>query len=300
MQSKNSNHYLYFSKRERRGILILFLLIGLIYISPSVYSKLYPIKTLTDLEVYDLKAITKTKKDSVDYKFKEEGKSIALFNFDPNTISTEGWKSLGVKEKTALGIQKYISKGGKFKNPEDIKKIWGIPPEKAEELIPFIKINLPEQKQTSFVKHDYYKQDYIKHDYKKTIKPIDINAADSAAFESLPGIGPKLSQRIINFRERLGGFYKIEQISETFGLPDTTFQKIKPYLIFSQYSVKKININTATLQDLKAHPYIRYQIANAIINYRSQHGDFKSLSETRKIILITDEVYDKVYSYLEL
>ncbi len=299
MQSKNSNHYLYFSKRERRGILFLFFIIALIYISPNVYSKFYPIKTLSDLEVYKLKSIssitTATTTDSNTYKFKDEKKTFSLFNFDPNTISIEGWQSLGVKEKTAIGIRKYISKGGKFKSSDDIKKIWGISPGKAQELIPFAKINLPKQEQTLFVKQDYKKQDY-----KKSIRTIDVNNADSAAFESLPGIGPKLSQRIINFRERLGGFYKVEQISETFGLPDSTFQKIKSFLIISQHALKKININTATLDELKAHPYIRYHIANAIINYRTQHGDFKTVTDIKKIVLITEDVFEKVNPYLEL
>ena len=299
MQSKSSNHYLYFSKRERRGILFLFFIIALIYISPKVYSKLYPIKTLSNLEVYNLKSIsataTTTKADSNRYKIKEEEKSSSLFNFDPNTISIEGWQSLGVKEKTALGIKKYISKGGRFKTPEDIKKIWGIPAEKADELIPFVQINLPKQEHVPFVN-----QNYKKTDYKKLIKTIDVNKADSAAFETLPGIGPKFSQRIVKFRERLGGFYKIEQVSETFGLHDSTFQKIKSFLVISQIILKKININNATIDELKAHPYIRYQIGNAIINYRSQHGNFKTITDIKNIVLITEEVFEKINPYLEM
>ena len=290
MQNKNANHYLYFSKRERRGIFFMLFLIALIYISPDVYSRLKPVKTFTDLEILDIKTITGSTKDTARYKFKdEEEKTFSLFNFDPNTLSIEGWKNLGIKEKTAIGIHKYISKGGKFNNADDIKKIWGISPQKAEQLLPFIKINSPKQEILYYPKIE-----------KKLISKIDINKADSTAFESLPGIGPKLSQRIINFRQKLGGFYKIDQISETFGLPDSTFQKIKPFLEISKFELKKIDVNEATIDDLKSHPYIRYQIGNAIIKYRSQHGNFTNIDDIKNIVLVTDEVFSKVNPYLKI
>ena len=103
---------------------------------------------------------------------------------------------------------------------------------------------------------------------------IDINTADTSAFISLPGIGSKLAARIVNFRDKLGGFYSIDQVGETFGLPDSTFQKIKQYLKLENTSIKKININTATVDELKAHPYIKYSVANPIIAYRNEHGPF--------------------------
>ena len=68
---------------------------------------------------------------------------------------------------------------------------------------------------------------------------IDVNTADTTAFISLPGIGSKLAARIITFREKLSGFYSVEQIGETYGLPDSTFQKIKQYLKLDNASVKK-------------------------------------------------------------
>jgi competence protein ComEA len=73
----------------------------------------------------------------------------------------------------------------------------------------------------------------------------------------LPGIGSKLSQRIIAFRNKLGGFYSVEQVGETYRLPDSTFQKIKPKLILGNNNVKQININAASIDEMKAHPYLR-------------------------------------------
>ena len=104
--------------------------------------------------------------------------------------------------------------------------------------------------------------------------------------------------RIVNFREKLGGFYSIEQVRETYGLPDSTYQKIKLNLKLDNSEVKKININNASVEDLKSHPYIRYNIANAIIAYRKEHGSFSAISDLKKIMIITDEVYQKIAPYL--
>ncbi len=129
---------------------------------------------------------------------------------------------------------------------------------------------------------------------------IDINTADTTALISLPGIGSKLSQRILVFWDKLGGFYKVDQIGETFGLRDSVFQLIKSRFIISNAPVHQLNINTATLDELKAHPYLRYAIANAIVKYRTQHGNYAAVAEIKKIMLATDEVYGKVAPYLKV
>ena len=113
----------------------------------------------------------------------------------------------------------------------------------------------------------------------------------------MPGIGAKLGARIINYRNKLGGFYSVEQVGETFGLPDSTFQKIKPYLEVDEM-VKKININTAELDELKAHPYIRYHLANAIVQYRKQHGSFRAVNDLSKIMIMDAENLRKMSPYL--
>ncbi len=201
-----------------------------------------------------------------------------MFYFDPNTLSKEGWEKLGLREKTIQTIQNYIGKGGHFKKPEDLQRVYGLHKDEYERLAPYIKIEpgssenekpfLTENKNASEAKPDFTKT--------SRFSIIDINKADTSAFISLPGIGSKLAARIVNFRDKLGGFYTVEQVRETFGLPDSTFQKIRQYLVLENNSVKKININTATIDELKAHPYIKYNIANPIIAYRNQHGPFSN------------------------
>ncbi len=138
---------------------------------------------------------------------------------------------------------------------------------------------------------------YASPDYSP--KVIDINKADTTVFISLPGIGSKLASRIVTYREKLHGFTSVEQMGETFGLPDSTFQKIKPRLIVTDGGITKININTATPEQLKT-PYINYNLANIIFQYRTQHGPYKNLSDLKKIMLIDNALFNKISPYLTL
>lgn len=216
-----------------------------------------------------------------------------LFPFDPNTISLNEWQRLGLNERTSKTILKYVSKGGKFYKPEDLQKIWGIPDGFYQRVKDYIDIKAIAKNYTS-----YEGKPFVKEDRKPSV--IDINAADTSAFIALPGIGSKLSARILAFRDKLGGFYSVEQVGETYGLPDSTFQKIKARMQVGENSVRKLNINTATKDELKIHPYIRWNLANAIVEYRNQHGAFKNLDELKNIALVDEPTFRKISHYLNL
>lgn len=225
----------------------------------------------------------------------DEQSSAISFPFDPNSATIEEWKKLGIREKTALTIQKYISKGGHFYKPEDLKKIWGIREADAVRLIPYVQIRSAEnryQRKDSFISRKTFLYP------PKILSSVEINSADTAAFISLPGIGAAFARRICNFRQRLGGFYSVNQVAETFGLPDSTFQKIKTRLVLNNISITKLNINTQTIEQLKMHPYIRFNLAKAIVNYRELHGPFQNVAGVKNIMIITDSIYLKLSPYL--
>ncbi len=237
-------------------------------------------------------------RNSSNYYAKPKGE---LFYFDPNTISAAGWKKLGLRDKTIGTILNYLSKGGKFRKPEDLSRIYGLFPNEFERIEPYIKIeNTGTQTYTNGNTENKPHDNTTPKTYASRYSIIDINSADTTALIALPGIGSKLSARIISFRDKLGGFYSIDQVGETFALPDSTFQKIKQYLKLETTSLRKININTATIDELKAHPYIRYTLANPIIAYRNQHGNFVAIEDIKKIMVITDDIYTKIAPYLSL
>ncbi|MEO5563833.1 MAG: helix-hairpin-helix domain-containing protein [Chitinophagaceae bacterium] len=219
-----------------------------------------------------------------------------LFDFDPNTLSVEGWKELGLRENTIRIIQNYLSKGGHFRKPEDLQRVYGLHADEYERLLPFIKIEAASPAQNN----SYTAEPGPPRTKGFHLSAFEINEADTSAFIALPGIGSKLAMRIVSFREKLGGFYSIDQVGEVYGLADSVFQKIKSYLKCDEGLIQKININTATVDQLKVHPYIKYAIANSIIAYRNEHGLFLKIEDIKRVMVITDEVYEKIRLYLSV
>lgn len=310
--------YLNFTKKERTGILVLLSLIVFFLILPFLYPYFIKPKTYNHKDFEKAVASLEIKQadssghfanrnpdrpyyqnyyppnDKNNYAQQLKGE---LFYFDPNSASTSDWKKLGVRDKTIATIQNYLSKGGKFYKKEDIGKIWGLHENEVQRLMPYVQIQHVNSEKSPAEKH-YEKKVYDKAIHSPAI--VDINIADTAALIALPGIGSKLSQRIINFRDKLGGFYKVEQIGETFGLPDSTFQKIKGFMRLNNTGIRRININTATIDEMKSHPYLRYALTNAIIQYRAQHGNYTAVADIKKIMIFTEEVFNKVAPYLSV
>jgi competence ComEA-like helix-hairpin-helix protein len=129
---------------------------------------------------------------------------------------------------------------------------------------------------------------------------VEINTADSAAFEALWGIGPVLSARIVKYRESLGGFTNVDQVGEVKGVRDSVFIEIKPHLTVNAALVHKLNINDADYETLQKHPYIHAKIAHAIIGYRDNQGKFERLDQLKQFKAVTDQVYGKLAPYLTL
>ena len=303
---KKDRPYLYFTKKEKNGIVVVAVINLLLILLPFIYNNIISEKIPSNVNYNEAIAQLKineadSNRNHYEYNYNNKNQNnqaraftaqINRFEFDPNEISSEGWRQLGLKEKTIVTIQKYLSKGGKFKKPEDIKKIWGLPKKLGEQLIPFVKI----KEQNASASNKFVSNLKTKKPFEP--KKIDINQADSTMFETLPFIGPTLAKRMVLYREKLGGFYTITQIAEVWGLQDSVFQKIKDRISISEDDFKKIDINVVQLNELKSHPYFGYKIANAIIKFRDQHGSFKSLDDIQKIVLIDEGIYNKIVHYL--
>ena len=301
MKNSASEPVLNFTKKERRGIIIILLINGLLLAAPGWYRHFVKQQEMISIEkdssAWDKEnAREPSEKENQETEFSNHEKvHRILFNFNPNSLDKDGWKRLGLSDKTISTIIHYREKGGIFHQPEDLYKIWGMPQKKAAELMPYIII--PEQKKQMHTKEmvDEQTVDFLNH--KPLKQKVNINMADSAAFEQLPGIGPVLSKRIVAYRKKLGGFVSIEQLKEVWGLQDSIFQKIKAELISEPEKNQKRDINKCDFDELKSHPYIGYQLAKLIINYRKQHGNFSSLEEIQTIIPLTEIQFNHIAQY---
>ena len=305
--------YLSFSRRDRLAIGILLVLILVIFFVPAYLGTRSPAPVPADTSwmaaVRQLEQTGEpeetepryqntrpTYKERTDQYNREPKRSIRLYYFDPNTVTDEGWRELGLRDKTIHTIRNFLNKGGQFRKPEDLQKIYGLFPDEYERLVPFIRIEAAPTANNE--KANTEEKPRTRPSTPSRFTVIDINLADTSAWIALPGIGSKLAARIVSFREKLGGFYAISQVAETFGLADSVFQKIKPYLKLEKVMVRKININTATLDELKAHPYIRYTIANPLLAYRKEHGPFRKLEDLKRVMAVTEDIYIKISGYL--
>ncbi|MFV0607376.1 MAG: helix-hairpin-helix domain-containing protein [Niabella sp.] len=240
-----------------------------------------------------------------DSRNENDKKPVSLFKFDPNTASPEALKALGLRDKTIQILCNYRNKGGRFKIADDLKKIYGLRPDEFERLRPYIAISLPPSTHYHNQQNKQYRQqqDYTPVAsepvlYKKT-KTVNINRADTADWKSLYGIGSKLAARIVNFRSKLGGFYSVEQVGETYGVPDNTFQQVKPYLkLEGEAGIIKMKINEVGYDQLNAHPYISSKLAYLIMKYRKEHGSIADAETLKELVAKTTDSYEKLINYI--
>lgn len=164
------------------------------------------------------------------------------FRFNPNTVSVEDLQRLGFTEKQAQSIDNYRQKGGKFRRKEDFAKSFVVADSVYHRLEPFI-----------------------------DIPRLDINKADSAAFDALPGIGPYFAAKMVSYREELGGYSTPEQLLEIYNFGEERYEKLKD-LIECSDPPRSLRLWTLPEDSLRLHPHIRYKsVAHGIVLYRDNN-----------------------------
>jgi DNA uptake protein ComE-like DNA-binding protein len=207
------------------------------------------------------------------------------FDFNPNTITKSEWKKLGFKDWQIKTIFNYKTKGGSWKTKSDVKKIYGLDEVDYYKLEPYIL--LPD----GIEKIKSSKKDYT--------KKVNVNTATTKELTNLKGINSeKYAAIIIKYRTSLGGFIRKEQLKEVWNLNEETYNGFIQQVELGNIAPTKININTATTDKLKAHPYIDWKTANAIVKYKKANGLYKKVEDLNKIHLINTETNLKIAPYL--
>ncbi len=280
--------YFYFSPSERKGIMLLTLILVLVVFTPFIYRLVKPTNNLV-INIQQIAALDSLIKKT---SYSEEFTSKEPFEFNPNSATSDELKQLGFTDKNIATLQNYLSKGGKIKSAESLKKIYGIDEKLVDKLTPFL---LFEKQQ----EHSNYKNfvDTFKHEKKGKIQVLEINSADSNSLVKLYRIGPILASKIISYREKLGGFLNLNQLTEIYGFDEDILYDLKDKIILDASKAKRINLNTITEEELKNHPYFKYKLARVITNYRNQHGKYSSYSDLLKIKIINDSILNRIKIY---
>lgn len=280
------------------GVIITILLILFINISNSGTTKFDKddIVNSGEKENSEKKYREKFKKDNYNSKTK-----FKPFFFNPNDISKTKLIEFGLSERQANNFVNYVKAGGRFNSEQDLRKLYCMNDFLYNKMSPYVRIPKKEeiisQSPTSKTEITISKSHTIPS---KPLIILDINEADSLDFQILRGIGPSYAKRIYIYGKKLGGYVKMEQIKEVYGMTDTLYISIVQYLKIENVNPSKLNINTSTIKELSAHPYIDFYLAKAIIKLRIELNNYKSIDQLRQIHLLDQKTYEKLLPYLEL
>lgn len=285
----------YISKKSRRGLTVLFFLAFFIVLIPRLYVHFLKVDTVL-IKKPLIKVETKTnnsKSKENKKKYSKKKKKLVYRSpkgkFDPNEYTHEDWMYLGLSEKQTNVIMRFLNH--KIYTNEALKKIYVLP----DAVYHLIKDS------TVYPAHIFdEKETFVKKKTPSITKFLELNTIDSLELISINGIGPFYASQIINYRNKLGGFYKREQLMEIWKMKEETYQILMESLIIDTSTLQKIHLNTVSFEKLKNHPYLSYSQANSIVKMRTQLGRFDSISSIKKSKLINDDTFLRVRPYLSL
>jgi len=285
-----------FSRSETNALLILLPLMVLLIFSEPAYRYWFTNQELSfskdSLRLDSLIAKWQWEKlDSI-----SESIDRPLFRFNPNTTSRDSLLQLGFSPSLARRIVNYRTKGGVFKIKSDLLKMYGTDTLLFQKLYSFIDLPLiAEKKRKEFLKDSFPTRPIV------AITRLDLNVADTAQLITVYGIGSKFSLRIVEYRERLGGFVSMNQLNEVYRLDTTAIGRLKKkFFVSPGFVPRQIQLNTVTEKELAAHPYISYKLAAAVVAYRFQHGYFASIEDLVNLKLLTEKDFQRIKPYITI
>lgn len=311
-----------FNKRERNGIFVLCALILLLLLMQVVmpyFVKLPAVDNTAALDAY----IIEYKKDSLrlvdERKLALQAKRSQYYKksvyndsssnrikqpkrwspvpFDPNSAMAIIWEGFGLSDKQSSSILNYLKKGGKFRVKSDVKKMYVIDDILYSKMEAYIQLpdSIEKKKWNS-----NFKKDTI-----KTTKPfeniyIELNSTDTTELKKLKGIGSYYARQIIYYRDKLGGYVSVNQLYEIERMRESTIEKILPYISVDSTNLRKIKLNSAKAPEMVKHPYITWNMAINIHDYREFTKKYKYPHQLVELGLLNEEIYSKLVGYLEL
>jgi len=223
-----------------------------------------------------------------------------LHAFDPNTADSTELLRLGLRPWQVRNIYKFRAAGGVYREPRDLARLYGLTAGQYRQLEPYIRI-APEYQPAALV----YGRDTVGRRERDTLRQaaklqsgeqIALNDADTALLRRVPGIGPYFARRIVEYRERLGGYCRVEQLLEIEDFPE---KAIGYFVVADGGELRKLNLNRLSLNELKRHPYVSFYQARAITEYRRLHGRLERVDQLGLLRDFPPEAVARLKPYVE-
>ncbi|WP_243641759.1 ComEA family DNA-binding protein [Maribacter algicola] len=282
-----------FTKQERSGIFFLLLLIVLVQASFWLYNHFSNV-------YFEPIVLDKEMQEKID-NIKEESKksdSLKLHPFNPNFISDFKGYTLGLSVDEIDRLHRFRDRDLYVNSKEEFQEVTGVSDSLLNFISPFFKFPEWANSQTRTLKDAT--------NLEKSTKPIsvrikDLNGVTLEELQDIYGVGNVLSERILKFRDRLGGFLLDNQLYDVYGLEPAVAERIlEKYRVLNIPEIQKIDINTATVGELSKIVYISRSVAEGIVSYRVKNGEILSFSELTQIENFPADRIDRFPLYLSL
>lgn len=251
----------------------------------SLYFLIEPYITIG--EEYRIKPSTDYKSD---YYHSERGQTLDSISYTPfriDTATADYLHTLGFSHRQAELVVRYREMIGGYRSMEEFAECYAVDSAMAERLRPYI--IFAERDTTATI---VYEREAISF-------PVNINTADSATLRRVRGIGAKSVGDILRYRELLGGYYSVDQISELDVVTEENFRIISQQIYADSVDIKKISINFASPKVLEVHPYLSNRMLRRIINKRELKGGWSTIQEMIDDDIFTEEEAARVAPYLD-
>ena len=292
--------FFYFPKSDRRAMIFLLAVVVLSAVVVGIMDKGGMSSQLarTDSLTADSSIRKAAVRRGVQYIYNVETVRRKLSAFDPNTADSTLLLSLGLQPWQVRSIYRYRAKGGIYRQPSDFARLYGLTVKQYKELLPYIHIS-DEYKPAAEV---YGRTDAVRSGrdtlrYPVKLQPgqyVTLDDADTASLRKVPGIGRYYASRIVRYRNDLGGYVSVAQLSEIEGIPEAALS----YFRVTGGAVRKLNLNRLTLNELKHHPYINFYQAKAFVEYRKKKGDLHSLKPFALYEEFSDTDLERISHYI--
>ena len=289
---------LFLSRSEKRGLLLLLFLLlcvcgGMLYVGMS--ERVGTSVQLSPEDVAELEAFATLTKERK--KRQEEVRMpVQSFPFNPNTADSMTLLRVGLKPWQVKNLMAYRRAGGRWKDADDFKRLYGLSEEEFQRLRPYVQIP-PAVKEVYFTEHDRARQDSLHHlrpEKFTQLTVLDLNTVDTLTLRKIPGIGVGYSRSIVSYRERLGGFVSVAQLKEIEGLP----ARIEEWFsVEEQVAVRTISINKSDFKTLVRHPYLSYEQVKVITTHIRKYGPLSSWKDLQLYPEFTPKDFERLTPY---
>jgi competence ComEA-like helix-hairpin-helix protein len=277
MNFKRFSTYFYFSKSQRSGLLALLVLIVVLQTIYFFVDFSLPIKENPEKEKW---LAVQTEIDSLKSTMSIKGSK--LYPFNPNFISDYKGYKLGMSVQEIDRLLTFRKQNKFVNSAAEFQKVTQISDSLLGVIAPYFKFPDWVKQKTKW--KTFPNSNYPTFAKKEKMIVIDINIATSEELVKVYGVGEVIAQRIVSYKESLGGFVAMEQLNEVWGLsPEVLANLNKQFKVKSMTGIKKVDVNNASIKELAQFPYFKYTVAKQIVIYRSMNGTINSVDDLIKI-----------------